>query len=323
MTEYSSQALLSSRLKPSEASSPTQGPCSVDPSILLLSGSSWNPSREGQSLGKRPHPVSMNKLAYKLNSLQIRDPSPWPTAFPSHRSCQSNAPLVFHSWLVCLVGFSSSSSETPIKAHSKPPFCWEKIVNRHEATFNNWRRSFWRAALAPQPKNCQETSKEGTMSATTWQRVPSLDLHVSPALYLTWQEHLYFLEIWNLRWNQTMANTPRFLILSRSNWCQSIPFHDSWRLSLQLVLTAVLASSLSAGARLTSTVSHYAWQTTVVGGRRILVSTAWYLTDVWSALLPKRLFLRRRSLSGRLHFRAALKTNICCRTLAGWLDVAQ
>lgn len=168
MTEYSSQALLSSRLKPSEASSPTQGPCSVDPSILLLSGSSWNPSREGQSLGKRPHPVSMNKLAYKLNSLQIRDPSPWPTAFPSHRSCQSNAPLVFHSWLVCLVGFSSSSSETPIKAHSKPPFCWEKIVNRHEATFNNWRCSFWRAALAPQPKNCQETSKEGTMSATTW-----------------------------------------------------------------------------------------------------------------------------------------------------------
>lgn len=133
---------------------------------------------------------------------------------------------------------------------------------------------------APCPINCQETSKGAITSAAMGQHAPSLDLHISPALYLVRWKHLHFLEIWNLKWNRTVANTPQFLTLSRSNWCQSISFHDSWHLPLQLVFTSVLASSLSAGAGLTGTVYITLDRAPVLGGRHFLVSITWYLTDV-------------------------------------------
>lgn len=66
-------------------------------------------------------PASKLKLVYIAGAMQIKDSSPWPTVFPSTRSCQSVRPLASCSWLVKLSGLSPSSSEAHTHTLSKLP----------------------------------------------------------------------------------------------------------------------------------------------------------------------------------------------------------
>lgn len=171
--------------------------------------------------------------------------------------------------------------------------------------------------------NCQKTSKGAIMPTPMW-HVSSLDSHVSLALYLGKQKHRYLLEIWNPKGEPNSCKDSTILDIVPEQLVSGV-FHF-------MTLDSRLSNQFSLLFWLFHWVQVFGWQALsnimldrapVLGGRHFMVSITWYLTDVWSAFLPKCLLLRIRCLSWGSHSRAALKTSICCQTLLGGLATTQ